>query len=295
MTQIVQIHDPDWALTSASAAQRAAWVERLENGDVLHFTQLPFTLNVAESELVDPRLVPPQRKTISLDASGDTKRGVLGDKTVQSKVHQLMMRFRAQTIELVNALAPGYGTGLQSTGTELRFLTIPGSMPVKRKDETLLHVDAMPSRPNNGARILRIYCNVNPTGQPWMWRVGEPFEAMARHMLRHVKPYRAWQAQILYRLWLTKSLRTEYDHTMVQLHDAMKTDLEYQQVCPQQRVDFAAGGTWMCFTDQASHAYVGEEVTLEQTMHLSLDAMQEPLRAPVRVLERLVGYPLTKL
>ena len=295
MTQIVKIDSQDWALASVNDMQRAAWVERLENGDVLHFPNLPFTLNVAESELIDPRLMPPQRKTISLDASGDTRRGVLGDKSMQHKVHQLMMRFREQTIQLVHTLAPGYGQGLQSTGTELRFLTAPGTAPPQRKDDSLLHVDAFASKPNNGARILRVYSNVNPGNQPWMWRTGEPFEAMAMHLLRHVKPYKAWQAHILYRLWLTKSLRTEYDHTMLQLHDAMKAQLEYQQVCPQKRIDFAAGSTWMCFTDQVSHAFMGEEVTLEQTMHLSLDAMQEPLRSPARVLERLVGYPLLRL
>ncbi len=295
MTHIVPIDCADWGLDSVSAAQRAAMVERLENGDVLHFTHLPFTLNASEAELIDPRLMPPQRKTISLDASGDTKRGALGDKAVQYKMHELMMRFRTQAVQLVNTLAVTYPKGLQSTGTELRFLTAPGPTPTQRKDDSLLHVDAFATRPNHGARILRVYSNVNPTGLPWMWRVGEPFEAMARHMLRHVKPYKAWQAQGLRLLRMTSSLRTEYDHTMLQLHEAMKSDLEYQQMCTQERVDFAAGSTWMCFTDQTSHAYVGEEVTLEQTMHVSLDAMQEPLRAPVRLLERLVGYPLLQL
>jgi len=42
----------------------------------------------------------------------------------------------------------------------------------KRND--LLHVDAFPSRPTHGGRILRVFANINPSvGR--VWNVGEPF------------------------------------------------------------------------------------------------------------------------
>ena len=34
-----------------------------------------------------------------------------------------------------------------------------------------------------GTRLLRVFCNVNPSGEPRRWRVGEPFEAHARRYL----------------------------------------------------------------------------------------------------------------
>lgn len=46
---------------------------------------------------------------------------------------------------------------------------------VGRADDRRLHVDAFPTRPNYGERILRVFANVNPAGVPRAWRVGEPF------------------------------------------------------------------------------------------------------------------------
>src|SRR5205807_3032520 len=38
----------------------------------------------------------------------------------------------------------------------------------------LIHVDAFPSRPTNGHRILRLFVNVNPT-ESRIWATSEPF------------------------------------------------------------------------------------------------------------------------
>ena len=57
----------------------------------------------------------------------------------------------------------------------------------------------------------------------------------------------AWQAKVLQALRVTKSFRSEYDHLMLQLHDGMKGDLEYQRTSPQETVPFPAGSVWVCF------------------------------------------------
>src|SRR6185503_3327133 len=101
-----------------------------------------------------------------------------------------------------------------------------------RKDDTRLHVDAFPSRPNRGERILRVFCNVNPHGDDRVWRVGEPFEAMARQLLPTVRPMRAWEPAVLAALRVTKGARSEYDHLMLGLHDRAKADADYQARSP---------------------------------------------------------------
>jgi hypothetical protein len=156
-----------------------------------------------------------------------------------------------------------------------------------RADDRRMHVDAFPSRPNYGERILRVFTNVNPQGEPRVWRVGEPFEAVARRYLPRAKPYAPWQAKLLHRLHVTKRLRSEYDHLMLQLHDRMKADSEYQQKVSQVTMPFAAGSTWICFSDQASHAAMSGQHLLEQTLHLPVEALYDPERSPLRILERL--------
>ena len=88
---------------------------------------------------------------------------------------------------------------------------------------------------------------------------------------------------------VTKTPRSPYDALMLQLHDCMKADEVFQQESPQSRVELPAGSTWLAFTDQVSHAATSGQYQLEQTFLLPVDAMREPERSPLRVLERLKG------
>src|SRR5207249_10779412 len=149
-----------------------------------------------------------------------------------------------------------------------------------------------PSRPNYGERIRRVFTNVNPAGQPRVWRVGEPFGDVARHFLPRLKAYSPWQARALQALHVTKSLRSEYDHLMLQLHDAMKSDLDYQREAPQVTMPFAAGTVWVCYSDQASHAVMSGQYMLEQTLHLPAAAQYDIDASPLAILTRLTGRAL---
>jgi len=51
-------------------------------------------------------------------------------------------------------------------------------LPVHKRND-LLHVDAFPSRPTRGGRILRVFTNLNTT-RPRVWATTESFDALAR-------------------------------------------------------------------------------------------------------------------
>src|SRR5207249_886787 len=88
--------------------------------------------------------------------------------------------------------------------------------------------------------------------------------------------------RLLALLRITKSARTPYDALMLQLHDRMKADAEFQSRSPQDAIDFPAGTTWLAFTDQVSHAAMSGQHQLEQTVLLPVDPMNEPGRSPPR-------------
>jgi hypothetical protein len=161
-----------------------------------------------------------------------------------------------------------------------------------RADDRRMHVDAFPSRPNRGERLLRVFTNVNLEGLPRVWRVGEPFEDVAKHFLPRVKPYVAWQAKALNALGVTKSLRSEYDHLMLQLHDAMKADLDYQKNAPQVTFGFPPGCAWVCFSDQTSHAVMSGQYMMEYTSQLSPMQQYDKDASPLAILTRLQGHAL---
>jgi hypothetical protein len=251
------------------------WIAALEAGKVLYFPKLPFELLPSEQVLLTPNVRNPKARNISLAASGHLK-GAAGDTATQLALALMIGRFREQALALINSLLPDYKRHLRLAPTSYRPM----------------QVDAFPSRPNRGERILRVFANVNPNGQPRVWRVGEPFETVAQRFLPRVKPYKPWQASLLKSLKITKSLRTEYDHLMLQLHDGMKFDADYQANAQQVTMPFAAGSVWICFSDQASHAVMSGQYMLEQTLHVSAEKQYDPLASPLAILTRLSGHIL---
>jgi hypothetical protein len=161
-----------------------------------------------------------------------------------------------------------------------------------RKDDSRLHTDAFPSSPTQGLRLLRVFTNINPEGKPRQWRVGEPFNAMAAKYLPDTKAMLPGQATLMQLLNITKKRRTPYDHLMLQLHDKVKWDVEYQKNAPQQHVDFPPGSSWIVFSDQVLHAAMAGQYMMEQTFYLPVDALYNPQTAPIRVLESMLNKSL---
>lgn len=270
----------------------ASCVDALERGGVLYCPDFDFVLGAAERALLNPGLADPRRKNISLDpAPGDRLHGV-ADVADEPMVGALIARYRQAALMLAEGLLPEYRGKLRLAPTSLRLARVEDRQTSWRKDDSRLHVDAFPSRPTHGERILRVFCNINPHGEPRVWRVGEPFENMAKTMLPRVPRQWPGSAALLAALKITKRKRSEYDHIMLHLHDAMKADMAYQRQCPQETVPFEPGCAWICFSDHASHAAMSGQFLLEQTLWLPLEKMADPARSPLRQLERLTGRTL---
>ena len=285
--QLVELDLADWS----AAVPNEAWIAALEAGKVLYFPRLAFELLDGEDALLTPALLSPDVRNISLDANGQIK-GVVGGAYVQRAAAAMVGRFRAQAQQLVQGLLPHYTEALRYAPTSYRPAQVESRVQSWRADDRRMHVDSFPSRPNYGERILRVFTNANPHGKPRVWRVGEPFEDVAGRFLPRAKPYSRWQAKVLHKLHVTKSLRSEYDHLMLQLHDNMKSDLDYQKNAPQQTMPFPPGSVWVCFSDQTSHAVESGQYMLEQTLHLPASRQYNPDASPLAILRRLTGRPL---
>jgi hypothetical protein len=215
-------------------------------------------------------------------------RGAPGDL---SELTALVARFAHNAADLVVSLFPRYAPYVQPAQTSFRPEPAVGRNVSWRKDDSRLHLDAFPSRPTHGERILRVFSNVNPA-QDRVWRVGEPFEAVARTFLPRIRDPLLGSATVLAALRITKSPRSAYDHLMLNLHDRAKEDLAYQRDCAQEVLHFAPGTTWLCFSDQVMHAAMSGQYLLEQTIRLPVTALYNPAKAPLAILERLTGRTL---
>jgi hypothetical protein len=274
----------------ANTAPSAA-VTALEAGKVLHFPVLGFLPRPDEQRLFTSDIRHPRSRNISLDA-GDRLKGAAGDPEIQAALTAMMLRFRAQAERMLAELCPAYTSALRRGPVSFRPMQVETRVQSWRADDRRLHVDAFPSRPNRGERLLRVFANVNPEGRARVWRVGQPFEEIARRFLPRLQPYSRWRAKALNALGVTKSLRSEYDHLMLQLHDAMKSDPDFQYHAPQVTAPFGAGSSWICFSDQTAHAAMSGQYLLELTMQLPPGRQVDPGASPLAILSRLTGRAL---
>jgi hypothetical protein len=280
----------DWN-TSFSSAQQAAAVDALERGQVLFFPRLACPVAPSERRFLSPDVLD-RSKNVSYDPAGHTVSGTRCEGRDAVELGRLIGGFSDRANGLLHNLLPMYRAGLRRGRTSLRPAEVAGRVQSWRKDDTRLHVDSFPSQPSGGKRLLRLFSNVNPDGKPRRWRVGEPFSAVARRFWPNLRGPLPGVKHLLRAFRVTKSTRTGYDHFMLRLHDAMKSDMNYQQGANQIIQDFPAGSTWVCYTDQVSHAALAGQHQFEQTFRLSVTRMRTPDTSPLRVLEGLAGRKL---
>lgn len=274
------------------ADQLSGIVSALENGQVIYLPQAPFYFAATESFLLSPDITAGKAKNISYDSTSGRLSNTCLTEEKLAALEQMMQRYIAYATGLIQELLPVYSDKITRGRTSFRPVEIKGRPSSYKKDDKRLHVDAFPATPMQGKRILRVFCNVNPSNQPRVWNLGEPFEQVAKQFLPTIKTPSAWRAKLLKRMKLTKSLRTPYDHYMLNIHDNMKYDLAYQAKADKVCMEFPANSTWITYTDITSHAALTGQYLLEQTFYLNPEEMQQPAQSPLYILERLLGKTL---
>jgi len=264
-----------------------AATDALEDGKVLLMPHLNFELMPGEAPLLDPKWLAAGAKNISYDPRADAIGHTSATGAELVHLVSLLARYAKFARKLVTHLCPDYAPHLLVGLTSLRPAEVCGRECSIRQDDTRLHVDAFASRPTGGLRILRVFHNLNPRGEPRIWELGAPTKAVAQLYLDQVPRQLPGSAWLLEKLGIVKGRRTEYDHVMLNLHDLAKLDDERQRTCARTRVALPAHATWMVFTDGVEHAVLAGQHLLEQTFFLPVTAMRTEGKAPLRVLERM--------
>lgn len=260
-------------------------INALESGHVIYFPNYSFILHEDEKPLLSDSILDHRHKNISYNYTNKILNGVVKTNRAAKKTQDFMHRYALFARQLVDAALPQYSDDIIWGRTSYRPAQINGRISSKRKDDTRVHVDAFPSTPVNGLRIFRVFCNINPSGEPRVWHVGDPFSTVLDTFLPRLPRYNKTKAKLLHLIRATKSKRSAYDHYMLHMHDTMKLDDTYQHTVNKQRIEFPAKSTWLVFTDHVSHAALSGQFLLEQTFYLPIKAMENPKLSPFRQLE----------
>lgn len=286
-----------WKNPAEATARARECCAQLEAGAILFFPRPPFDLPPQDVEFLlalkpaESRL----HKNVSYRPESDLLRG-LSDDTRQARVHQIMRHYAAEVRSFVARFLSPYAAGLQVDYASFRPLEEEGrDLPLHKRND-LLHVDAFPSRPTRGARILRVFTNVNPS-KDRAWVVGERFPELAGKLasaagLRHYAQTSAWSGvkRGLSRLGVPIPQRARYDEFMLHFHDWLKENGEFQRAREgKELIAFPPMATWLVYTDGVPHAALSGQFAMEQTFIIPLEVLVAPEASPIRVLEKLAG------
>ncbi len=170
--------DPAPALEES---RRRWYAERLEEGNILFFERAPFPLPDAQDRtaLASARQASAAyHKNISYRPGEDRVKGLAKAGGDEETVRRILRAYSQHATRLLAELFPWYASQWKLDFASFRPVEERGRQLSLRARNDLLHVDAFPTRPTNGSRILRAFTNVNPTTSR-LWITTDTFEVLA--------------------------------------------------------------------------------------------------------------------
>ncbi len=263
------------------------YCRQIEQGGILYFSDVPDLLQQADMDFLrgqrrgDSRL----HKNVSYRPEADVLRGAEGDAEVRTRTHEALRGYSQRVTRFAASVLAPYAGQWKLDYASFRPLEEEGrDLPLHKRND-LMHVDAFPSRPTHGARILRVFTNIST--KPRVWLAGERFPQLAP---RYAEA--AGLGAIAGSGGALDTARRAYDRFMLHFHDWLKENADFQQNAPRQQVSFPPLSTWMVMTDTVPHAVLSGQYALEQTFIVPVEALVDPESAPLRVLEKIAGQKL---
>ena len=295
----------------ATNEQARNWCARLESGDILFFPHSP--IHFTDDDLAFLRgqqqtgstlhkniAYKPNPKNPEQDKlSGvDTKSA---DAASVQRLHAIMRAYSQNVVHFLTGFLAPYHAQWRLDYASFRPLEEQNrDLPLRRRNDRI-HTDAFPTRPTNGARILRFFNNIHPT-RTRDWIVGDPFAQTVRQFVPSQIAPRPGNAtsragkSLGRAIGLGKAVpsikRTPYDDFMMRFHNFLKENEHYQTHAPRYPWQFPAASSWMVYTDTVPHAVLAGQYALEQTFLVEPQALVQPETSPLRVLEQIAGAPL---
>jgi 3-deoxy-D-manno-oct-2-ulosonic acid (Kdo) hydroxylase len=297
-------------VTVGGPVDPAQWTEdrarqvcgELEVGHIIFLPNSPFEIPREDRELLLGRKQSSSayHKNIAYRPLEDRITGL--DESEQQEAADLgriLRDYSQQSVDFLSRFLSPYSGKWKLDFASFRPIEEKGRPARLHARNDLLHFDSFPTRPTNGARILRFFTNINPA-QSRVWLTAQTFEVFGPRMAKasgllfsfKSAPVRALRS-LARAVHLPGASRPPYDDFMHRCHNAMKEDADFQETTPKQRWEFPPNSSWMVFTDCVSHAVLSGQYALEQTFLVPQSALVEPQRSPLAILEALTGHSLT--
>ena len=291
-------------LANQDPGYREQLCRRLEEGNILLLNPTPFAPNDADSAFLreQRQTAKASHKNIAYKPHLSSLTGVDDESAHNAeRTRQIISEYSSGALATLEALFPTYCRNWRVDYASFRPVEEQGRNLAIRHRNDLMHVDAFPTRPTHGGRILRLFTNIHPT-RDRVWGTADAFGVIAgQHAvdagLNSVTKWPATFRRALMRCAAGVGLkvpdRSAYDEFMLRFHHYLKADEEFQKNGQKHTATFPPGASWITFTDQVAHKALSGQYALEQTCIVPFSAMLEPANAPVAILEQIAGTRLT--
>ena len=285
MTQKIVVQDREWEREE----NRLKYCTELEKGNLLFFPEVPFDFpkNEIEFLLAQKQGSSKTRKNIAykpgLDriTNHETK-----DPLEAEKLKGILRSYSNRVTTFLSLLLSPYAKYWRHDYASFRPFQEKGRGLRLRARNDLLHVDAFPTRPLHGARILRFFTNINPI-ENRVWNTSNGFEELLKQFGKEIPQSNYKILRRIFRpLGMKWALRSPYDSFMLRFHNYLKENSAFQEQCSKTRWEFPPLSCWAVFTDQVSHAALQGQYALEQTLIIPQKGLLTPEKSPLRLLER---------
>jgi hypothetical protein len=275
--------------------------ERLEQCELVYFPHAPFALPEGEARrfLLSQKLGAASKNVSYNPNAGRVQGFQRSSASTTERLRDVLAAFSHHVTDWLARVCPNYAQHWRLDQVSFRPVEEATRQLRLTARNDLLHVDAFPSRPTHGARILRCFANINPT-EPRIWVTSESFGPLLARYGREVGLPRqgpvAWGrrglAQVLRIFRPGRRRRTEYDLFMRRFHDFLKGNEEFQDKCRKRCWAFPPGSAWLVFTDAVTHAALRGRFALEHSYFVKLEALHRPHLSPAALLEQACGAPV---
>ncbi|MGF1578833.1 MAG: Kdo hydroxylase family protein [Gemmataceae bacterium] len=277
---------------------RQSYEEWLEQGKILCFRECPFAVPSAEDcAFLYGQQLGAFHKNITYDPATKHVSGFRRSSQSQTvRLTNILRTFADQANDWLRQILPGYATRWHPDRASFRSEEEATRKLRLSARNDLIHVDAFPTRPAGGARLLRLFLNIHPT-DPRVWVTSKTFPELFRDFGELIKGKQTWSVlrpwsllQDQLRSWWSMAPRTNYDKFMLRFHHFLKSNDTFQEKCPKRFWKFPPGAVWVAFTDSLSHAVLRGQFALEHSFFVGLDGLVMPELAPATILgEHSVG------
>jgi hypothetical protein len=276
--------------------------EGLERGKIGYYPVCPFP--VAQGDdlrfLLEQRLASRAHKNVSYNPRSGRLGGFRRTSEAQAeRLRDLLSRFQKNATNWLAGKFPGYARYWSLDQVSYRPEEEATRKLRQKARNDLLHVDAFPSRPTNGKRILRLFVNINPS-EPRVWCTSMPFKQLLERYGSEAGLPGPDTANWLRQMGRTMAClvspklrkRSPYDQFMLRFHDFLKANDAFQVRGPKRYWSFPPGSCWIVFTDVVSHAVLRGRYALEHSYFVSPESLALPTESPPALLESLCNTPV---